>query len=137
MNRRGLLVAIAAATLTASSALAQEPIVFGVITPLSPQTSPFDRLRVIAAAVATTDDLRFDLRPEAVTVAARSLLASMVDCLPRLRPMAPGTFFHTRMAITTTIASATTPGAARKPKSEGSALRRRGARSDRNSVRER
>jgi len=36
MNRRGLLVAIAAATLTASSALAQEPIVFGVITPLSP-----------------------------------------------------------------------------------------------------
>src|SRR5262245_45331825 len=36
MNRRGLLVAIAAATLTASTALAQEPIVFGVITPLSP-----------------------------------------------------------------------------------------------------
>src|SRR5437762_11694276 len=36
MNRRGLRVAIAAATLTASSALAQEPIVFGVITPLSP-----------------------------------------------------------------------------------------------------
>ena len=36
MNRRGLLVAIAAATLTASSAFAQEPIVFGVITPLSP-----------------------------------------------------------------------------------------------------
>jgi len=36
MNRRGLLVAIAAATLTASSAWAQEPIVFGVITPLSP-----------------------------------------------------------------------------------------------------
>ena len=36
MNRRGLLVVIAAATLTASSALAQEPIVFGVITPLSP-----------------------------------------------------------------------------------------------------
>jgi branched-chain amino acid transport system substrate-binding protein len=37
MNRRGFLVAIAAAaTLTASMALAQEPIVFGVITPLSP-----------------------------------------------------------------------------------------------------
>jgi branched-chain amino acid transport system substrate-binding protein len=35
MNRRGLLVAIAAATL-ASTAYAQEPIVFGVITPLSP-----------------------------------------------------------------------------------------------------
>ena len=35
MNRRGLLVAIAAATL-ASAAHAQEPIVFGVITPLSP-----------------------------------------------------------------------------------------------------
>ena len=36
MNRRGLLVAIAATALTASAALAQEPIVFGVITPLSP-----------------------------------------------------------------------------------------------------
>src|SRR5436190_13598021 len=36
MNRWGLLVAIAATTLTVSSALAQEPIVFGVITPLSP-----------------------------------------------------------------------------------------------------
>jgi branched-chain amino acid transport system substrate-binding protein len=35
MNRRGLLVAMAAATL-ASTAYAQEPIVFGVITPLSP-----------------------------------------------------------------------------------------------------
>ena len=35
MNRRGLLVGIAAATL-ASTAYAQEPIVFGVITPLSP-----------------------------------------------------------------------------------------------------
>ena len=40
MNRRGLLVAIAAATLTASSALAQEPIIFGVITPLSPPVKP-------------------------------------------------------------------------------------------------
>jgi branched-chain amino acid transport system substrate-binding protein len=37
MNRRGLLVGIAAAmTLTSSAALAQDPIVFGVITPLSP-----------------------------------------------------------------------------------------------------
>lgn len=36
MNRRGLLVAIAATTLMASAAFAQEPIVFGVITPLSP-----------------------------------------------------------------------------------------------------
>jgi branched-chain amino acid transport system substrate-binding protein len=36
MHRRGLLVAIAATTLTASAAFAQEPIVFGVITPLSP-----------------------------------------------------------------------------------------------------
>jgi branched-chain amino acid transport system substrate-binding protein len=35
MNRRGLLVAIVATTL-ASTAYAQEPIVFGVITPLSP-----------------------------------------------------------------------------------------------------
>jgi branched-chain amino acid transport system substrate-binding protein len=36
MNRRGLLVGVAAAALTVSSASAQEPIVFGVITPLSP-----------------------------------------------------------------------------------------------------
>jgi len=36
MNRRGLLVAIAAGAFISSSALAQEPIVFGVITPLSP-----------------------------------------------------------------------------------------------------
>jgi branched-chain amino acid transport system substrate-binding protein len=37
MNRRGLLVAIATAlAATASTAFAQEPIVFGVITPLSP-----------------------------------------------------------------------------------------------------
>jgi branched-chain amino acid transport system substrate-binding protein len=37
MNRRGLLIAIAAAmTATTSAAFAQEPIVFGVITPLSP-----------------------------------------------------------------------------------------------------
>src|ERR1041385_4752151 len=36
MNRRGLLVAIAAGAFVSSSALAQEPIVFGVITPLSP-----------------------------------------------------------------------------------------------------
>jgi branched-chain amino acid transport system substrate-binding protein len=37
MNKRGLLIAIAAAmTATTSAAFAQEPIVFGVITPLSP-----------------------------------------------------------------------------------------------------
>src|SRR5437868_14190212 len=37
MHRRGLLVAtVAALALSASAALAQEPIVFGVITPLSP-----------------------------------------------------------------------------------------------------
>jgi branched-chain amino acid transport system substrate-binding protein len=36
MNRRGLLATIAAMLTTASVATAQEPIVFGVITPLSP-----------------------------------------------------------------------------------------------------
>src|SRR3984893_17367477 len=37
VNRRGLLVAVAAAmTAVASAAHAQEPVVFGVITPLSP-----------------------------------------------------------------------------------------------------
>jgi citrate synthase len=44
---------------------------------------PVDRLRVATAAVATTDPLRGDRRPEAVTIAARSLIAALVECLPR------------------------------------------------------
>lgn len=57
---------------------AQSPLPVGIL--------PLDRLRVIAAAVAATDHLRYDIRPQAVLVTARSLLAALVDCLPRLRP---------------------------------------------------
>lgn len=62
----------------------------GAQAPLSADTLPLDRLRVIAAAVATTDDQRTDLRAESVCTAARSLIAAMVDCLPRLRPELAG-----------------------------------------------
>jgi citrate synthase len=47
---------------------------------------PLERLRVIAAALAAGDELRLELRPAAVTAAGRSLLAGLVDCLPRPSP---------------------------------------------------
>jgi citrate synthase len=43
-----------------------------------------DRLRVIVALAAAADPLRNDLRPPAIRHAARGLIASMVDGLPRL-----------------------------------------------------
>ena len=48
--------------------------------------SPVDRMRVIAAAAAVTDPLRHDRRPEAVAATGRSLVAALVDCLPRVAP---------------------------------------------------
>src|SRR5918995_334134 len=47
---------------------------------------PLERIRVIAAALAAGDELRLELRPAAVTAAGRSLIAGLVDCLPRLGP---------------------------------------------------
>jgi citrate synthase len=47
---------------------------------------PLERIRVIAAALAAGDELRLELRPAAVTAAARSLIAGLVDCLPRPGP---------------------------------------------------
>src|SRR5215211_310833 len=47
---------------------------------------PLDRIRVIAAALAAGDELRLELRPAAVTAAARSLIAGLVDCLPHSGP---------------------------------------------------
>ncbi|HEY6709168.1 MAG TPA: citrate/2-methylcitrate synthase [Actinomycetota bacterium] len=44
---------------------------------------PLERIRVIAAALAAGDELRLELRPAAVTAAARSLIAGLVDCLPQ------------------------------------------------------
>jgi citrate synthase len=49
---------------------------------------PADRLRLAAAALAGTDPLRHDLRPEAVLATARRLLPTLVDCLPALRDSA-------------------------------------------------
>jgi citrate synthase len=45
---------------------------------------------VIAAALAAGDELRLELHPAAVTAAGRSLIAGLVDCLPRLAPRSPG-----------------------------------------------
>jgi citrate synthase len=52
-------------------------------------TLPLERLRVIAAALATTDELRFELDPPAVVAAAQSLIAGLVACLPDATPTAP------------------------------------------------
>jgi citrate synthase len=47
---------------------------------------PLERIRVIAAALAAGDELRLELHPAAVTAAGRSLIAGLVDCLPRPSP---------------------------------------------------
>ena len=51
---------------------------------------PLERIRVIAAALAAGDELRLELHPAAVTAAGRSLVAGLVDCLPRLGHRPPG-----------------------------------------------
>jgi len=56
---------------------------------LPPSAHLADRLRVIAAVVGPCDPLRFDLRPEAVVGAGRSLLAVMVDGLPMVARSVP------------------------------------------------
>lgn len=53
-----------------------------VTTPLPPTANAIDHLRVAAAAIGTSDPLRGDRRPEAVAIAGRSLIATLVDCLP-------------------------------------------------------
>ncbi len=47
---------------------------------------PFDRVRLVTAALATADPFRHDLRPDAVASAARRLLATLVEALPAARP---------------------------------------------------
>jgi citrate synthase len=53
-----------------------------VSAPLDAPVTPADLIRVTTAAVASSRPLRVDLRPEAVTVHARELLATLVDSLP-------------------------------------------------------
>ena len=56
-----------------------------------PRTAlPLERIRVIAAALAAGDELRLELSPAAVTAAARSLIAGLVDCLPHPGPPPAG-----------------------------------------------
>jgi citrate synthase len=43
---------------------------------------PVDRIRAVTAAIATIDPLRNDREPQAVIATARTLLASIVECLP-------------------------------------------------------
>jgi citrate synthase len=50
---------------------------------------PFDRLRLVTAALASADPFRHDLRPDAVALAARRLLVTLVETLPARRPGAP------------------------------------------------
>ena len=57
---------------------------------LPPTALPLERIRVIAAALAAGDELRLELRPAAVTAAARSLIAGLVDCLPHPGPPPAG-----------------------------------------------
>ncbi|WP_250003509.1 citrate/2-methylcitrate synthase [Actinoplanes sp. M2I2] len=66
-----------------------------VIAPLPEAARNTDRLRVIAAAAAAGDPLRFDTSPAAVTATGRTLLATMVAalplpaCPPAASPLAP------------------------------------------------
>jgi citrate synthase len=46
---------------------------------------PFDRLRLVIAALASADPFRYDLRPGAVIQATRGLLATLVESLPSRR----------------------------------------------------
>ena len=50
---------------------------------VAPRARLVDRIRVIVALAAAADPLRHDLRPPAVKHCARSLIAGMVDGLPR------------------------------------------------------
>ena len=62
----------------------------GAQAALPPAALPLERIQVIAAALAAGDELRLELHPAAVTAAGRSLIAGLVDCLPRLAPRSPG-----------------------------------------------
>jgi citrate synthase len=64
---------------------------------LPPAALPLERIRVIAAALAAGDELRLELHPAAVTGAGRSLIAGLVDCLPRPGPAPEGSSIAARL----------------------------------------
>ena len=49
---------------------------------LPPGTLPLDRLRVVVAALAAADELRFELHPAAVVATGQALVAGLVEALP-------------------------------------------------------
>ena len=55
-----------------------------VSTTLRAGTRPFDRLRVIVAAVGASDELRSETSPAAVTTVGRTLIATLVEALAPL-----------------------------------------------------
>jgi citrate synthase len=58
---------------------------------------PMERIQVIAAALAAGDELRLELHPAAVTAAGRSLIAGLVDCLPRPEAAPEGSSIAARL----------------------------------------
>jgi citrate synthase len=60
-----------------------------VVAPLPAAARSTDRLRVVVAAVAAADPLRFDTAGPAVVATGQSLLATMVAALPDLAASAP------------------------------------------------
>jgi citrate synthase len=60
-----------------------------VTAPLPPAARLTDRLRVVVAAAAAADPLRFDTAPAAVLATGRTVLATMVEALPFAGP-SPG-----------------------------------------------
>jgi citrate synthase len=60
------------------------------IRPLSADARTTDRLRVIVAAAAAADPLRFDTSAAAVVATGRTLLAAMVGALPHAEAAGPG-----------------------------------------------
>ncbi|MGK5681614.1 citrate/2-methylcitrate synthase [Actinoplanes sp. URMC 104] len=71
-----------------------------VIAPLPHAARHTDRLRVIVAAAAAGDPLRFDTSPTAVIATGRSLLGTMVAALPRARRPAESDEVVSRRAAT-------------------------------------
>ncbi|MCX5193906.1 citrate synthase [Streptomyces sp. NBC_00249] len=59
------------------------------VAALPEHSGPIDRLRVVVAAAAVVDPLRFDLSEEAVLGSARSLIPTLVGALPEVTPAVP------------------------------------------------
>lgn len=73
-------------------------LISAVISPLPDDTRTTDRLRVIVAAAAAADPLRFDTTPAAVVATGRTLLATMVSALPYHGNFVPGPVWYSEQA---------------------------------------